>query len=260
VCLLAFIIVATYAAKGCGRTYKPLGGVGESGLPAAGATAKTAAETLREGLNRIQNAAAILEAGGKDDQAKHIAVILATVADLRAVEADLGTIQATVITEAKQYAALAKANTKAETRIKELETTKGSAAIMRGLLAYLGAFGILLGAVAFGWFRSMPGLVAGVSLFAMCAIGSIVLQYAVYVAIASGVVAVVAVVYVLWRNAKTQTQLVRTGEVIKRDPDDFATKANEIQDKYTKSIVDWVQAQYGKVKRDIPKAFSEGQQ
>jgi hypothetical protein len=260
VCLLAFIIVATYAAKGCGKSYKPLGGVGESGLPAAGESAKTAERTLREGLTRIHNAAAILEAGNDGEQAKHIAVILATTADLRAVEANLGTIQATVTTEAKQYAALVKANTQAETRIKELETTKGSAALLRWLMAGGGIIGLAVAAISFGWLRSMPGVTTGLTMFALCAAGAIILQYAVYIGIVAGAIIVGYLVWEAYRQAKTNVQLVKTGELIKADPDGFAPKAREIQDKYTRSIVDWVQAQYGKVKRDIPKAFSEGNQ
>jgi hypothetical protein len=76
----------------------------------------------------------------------------------------------------------------------------------------------------------------------------------------AGIIIVGYLVWEAYRQAKTNVQLVKTGELIKADPDGFAPKAREIQDKYTKSIVDWVQAQYGKVKRDIPKAFSEGNQ
>ena len=252
------ILLAALMVTGCGGKYKPLGAAGESGLTAATTTANNAANKLREGLNRINNAAAKLEAVAADEQAVQVSVIQATTLELREIESMIGSIEATTKTADKQYATLAKNLKTAETKIAELESTKGSAAILRGLLAYLGAFGILVAAVTFGWLRSMPGLVTGLTLFALCAIGAIVLQYAVYVAIVAGLIVTGYVIYEFFRQGKTNVQLVRTGEAIKANPKGFAAKAREIQDTYTKQVVDFVQAQHGKIIRKTVKAKRKG--
>jgi hypothetical protein len=207
----------------------------------------TAAATVGEATNTIEQAnnnivATVPQARPSTDQ------IAVGVEQLKGATKTLETASGQIESGLQQAAALSLDLDVANRRIKELEQDQDT--LLSRLLAATAFLGLMVAIVSAVWLRSWDGALLGLSVFAGCLIGQVVLQYRLLIALCAGVA---VVVYVAWRvivERKASSQIVQTVEAIKGQVPDFKTIANAIQTSpQTRRIVDRIK---GAVKKHSP--------
>jgi outer membrane murein-binding lipoprotein Lpp len=224
--LSALVLAALAAVVIGGCRSQPLRTTPTTNLPQAAESTGTAAAAVSEAANSIGEANAEIQAA-VPDVAKQTDQIAAGVEELRTVEEQLRANKITIAAEAKAAKANADELFKAKSKIVQLEDRSNG--ILNNIMIGTSVAGMALAVVSGVWLRSWKGVVTGLAIVAVCAVGMWIIKYRAIIAIVGAICAAAYATYCIITERKVTTDLVRTVEVIKPSVPNFKDQANAVQ-------------------------------